>query len=260
MRERKRYSRGSLTVEAILVLPLCLMVLIVFMSFFHVMQLQLQLQNALNQTLQQQALIAGTKEDRDASYLAAEGEFLLLCETGHVDFDRVEWGAVGLHLFLTEEEDVLQGTLLYRIQLPFLSGLGGQLLCVQQGQSRIWSGVAYEDSQSETEYVYYTEYGTVYHRYLDCTYLKLSIHPVTVEELPAARNRSGSRYTPCELCADEPVADCYYITEQGDRYHTGLGCSALTRYIRTIPVEEIAQIGRRECSRCAKRSGQNDSS
>lgn len=245
--------RGSLTVETILVLPLCLMVLIVFMNFFQLLVLQLQLQNALNQTLQQQALMAGVKEDGEVSYLGAEGEFLLLCEADGVEFDQIEWGVAGLHLLLTEEDSVLQGTLLYRVQLPFLSGWGSQLLCVQQGQSRIWNGISYQESETCTEYAYYTEYGTVYHRYLDCTYLKLSIHSITEEALPSARNRNGSRYTICELCGEEEDTGCFYITEQGDRYHTSLNCSSLTRYIRTIPIEEVSTLGFGECSRCEKR-------
>lgn len=253
MMERRQCSKGSLTVETILVLPLCLMVLILFMNFFYLLQLQLQLQNALNQTVQQQALTAGVEEDGEASYLAAEGEFLLLCQNGGVDFDRVEWGAAGLHLFLAEHESVLQGTLLYRVKLPFLSGWGSQMLCVQQGQSRIWRGSSYQHIEADTEYAYYTEYGTVYHRYLDCTHLKLSIRPVTEEGLSSARNRYGGRYYPCELCGEDEVQSSFYITEQGERYHTGLDCSALTRYIKTVPIEEISELGFRQCSRCEKR-------
>ncbi len=247
------YTRGSLTVETILVLPPCLMVLIIFMNFFSLLQLQLQLQNALNQTIQQQALMAGVEEDGNASYLAAEGEFLLLCQVDGVNFEQVEWGMAGLHLFLTEKDSVLQGTLLYRVKLPFLSGWGSQLICVQQGQSRIWRGCSYQQLEAEAEYVYYTEYGTVYHRYLDCTHLKLSIRPVTEQALPSARNRNGGRYYLCELCGDESAEDCFYITEQGDRYHTGLDCSALTRYIKTIPAQEVSELGFGLCSRCEKR-------
>ncbi len=252
--ERLQHSRGSLTVETILVLPLCLMVLIIVMSFFQLLQLQLQLQNALNQTIQQQALTAGVEEDGDASYLAAEGEFLLLCQTGGVSFEQVEWGAAGLHLFLTEHESVLQGTLVYRVNLPFLSGWGSQLLCVQQGQSRIWRGRSCQHGESDTRYAYYTEYGTVYHRYLDCTHLKLSIRPVTEEGLAFARNQYGGKYSLCELCGEDKGESSFYITAQGDRYHTGLDCSALTRYIKTIPIEEISELGMRQCSRCEKRN------
>ncbi len=249
----QKSARGSLTVETILVLPVCLMVVIIFMCFFQLLQLQLQLQNALNQTLQQQALMAGVKEDGEASYLGAEGEFLLLCETDGVDFDQIEWGMAGLHLLLTEEDSVLQGTLLYRVQLPFLSGWNSQLLCVQQGENRIWRGISYEESADCTEYAYYTENGTVYHRYLDCTHLTLSIHSITEEALSSARNQDGGRYTPCELCAEEEESGSFYITEQGDRYHTSLDCPSLTRYIKTIPIEEVSTLGLRECSRCEKR-------
>lgn len=256
--KRKWNLRGSLTVETILVLPLCLMVLVIFMTFFQVLRMEIQLQNALEQTLQHQALLIGTKKEAEVSYIEAEGEFLLLCQTEGVDFDRIEWGAAGLHLLLSvEDKTVLQGTLLYRVRLPFLSSLRGQLFCVQHGHCRIWSGSSYTKETTSAEYGYYTEYGTVYHIYLDCTYLKLSIRQVTEEELPSVRNRSGGRYYPCELCGEKTAQSGYYITEQGDRYHTSLSCSALTRYIKTVPIDQASELGLHVCSRCEKRINQN---
>lgn len=254
--KRRQMTAGSLTVETILVMPLCIMVIVIFFSFFQILQLQLKLQSALEQTVQQQAIYAGTQEDGSYSYLGAEGEFLALCQSNQVDFSAVELGAVGLHLLLNEEaNETLEGTLIYRMQLPFLSFLSGQLLCVQSTICRIWSGIELSMADDGTEMVYYTEYGRVLHRYVDCSYLKLSISPISEAALPMARNAEGKRYKACELCGGEPIAEVYYITEDGDRFHSRLTCPGLSRYIKTASIEQAQERGLPFCSRCEKRSG-----
>ncbi len=247
-------EKGSLTVEAILVLPLCMMVIVGLMTCFPLLRLQLQLQSVLVQTVQMQAVYAGTQEEGDASWLGAEGELLALCQKEQVDLDQVTAGMLGLHLFLdTEGNEVLHAILTYQFQLPFLSGRLGRVTCVQQCRCRIWNGTVYVENPDTEHLVYYTEYGTVYHTYLDCTYLKLSIHQIPVNQLPDARNEAGARYRACELCGKDAVKDGYYITTQGDCYHTRLTCPGLSRYIKTVELETVLEQGMRECSRCARR-------
>lgn len=244
---------GSLTVETILALPLCLMVLVIWMTYFPLLRLQLQLQSALVQIVQMQAVYTGAQQT-EASWLGAEGELLALCWKEQVELDQIPMGVAGMHLrFISEGETVLCGTLTYQFQLPFLSGSLGRLPCVQQCRCRIWNGTAAPEHAAQGDLVYYTEYGAVYHTYLDCTYLRLSIHPVSKQQLGMARNEAGAKYRQCEICGEEPVKTQYYITEQGDRYHTRLTCPGLSRYINTADRETLQEQGMGECSRCRKR-------
>ncbi len=117
-------EKGSLTVEAILVLPLCMMVIVGLMTCFPLLRLQLQLQSVLVQTVQMQAVYAGTQEEGDASWLGAEGELLALCQKEQVDLDQVTAGMLGLHLFLdTEGNEVLHAILTYQFQPDVVSGM-----------------------------------------------------------------------------------------------------------------------------------------
>ena len=102
-------EKGSLTVEAILVLPLCMMVIVGLMTCFPLLRLQLQLQSVLVQTVQMQAVYAGTQEEGDASWLGAEGELLALCQKEQVDLDQVTAGVATrmaeMYLLLGGEND-----------------------------------------------------------------------------------------------------------------------------------------------------------
>jgi len=114
---------------------------------------------------------------------------------------------------------------------------------------KTWTG--YEKSgfgTSEDETVYVTATGMVYHRDYHCTYLDLSIHMVSKEELEGLRNDSGGKYYPCEHCGGGWGG--VYITDSGDRYHGSLSCSALKRTVYAVPLSEAA--GKGACSKCGQ--------
>lgn len=120
---------------------------------------------------------------------------------------------------------------------------------------RAWSGrdgyVKEEDEEEEKEpeeLVYVTETGTVYHRNLQCSYLKLSIRTVLTSSLDSLRNSGGGKYYPCERCGGS-VSGSAYVTTYGDRYHGSLECSTLKRTVNTVPLEE-AKNTKRPCSKC----------
>ena len=56
-------------------------------------------------------------------------------------------------------------------------------------------------------------------------------------------------YTACRLCGGEPgLFSYYYVTEEGERYHTSLSCSGLKRTVYLVRLSEAE--GRTACSRC----------
>ena len=79
--------------------------------------------------------------------------------------------------------------------------------------------------------VYLTETGTVYHRSLDCSYLKLTISKVLYRDLANLRNSSGGKYKMCERCRHGITpqdGEEVYITIYGDCYHKSHTCAGLS--------------------------------
>ena len=100
----------------------------------------------------------------------------------------------------------------------------------------------------QEEMVYMTQSGQVFHRDLNCTYIRLSIHQAEGGSVDGLRNRYGERYHACELCSfgQQPAA-VVYVTDTGSRYHNLGSCSGLRRTVRLVPESEA---GCRACSRC----------
>lgn len=97
------------------------------------------------------------------------------------------------------------------------------------------------------EKVFVTAHGTVYHKSLKCTHLRLSVEQTTVTQAEARRNRYGAKYYACSCCKSG-VGAAVYITDTGNRYHARLSCSGLKRTIREIPLSEAGK--RKACSKC----------
>jgi len=117
---------------------------------------------------------------------------------------------------------------------------------------RKWTGYNVTSSSSETledEYVYITRTGYSYHRSRSCSHLKVTIKAISSDEVNSARNKSGSRYRPCERCGGSGTG-ILFITPDGDRYHSDAACSGLKRDIRTVRLSEVG--GRTPCSECCR--------
>ncbi len=98
------------------------------------------------------------------------------------------------------------------------------------------------------ELVYVTEYGSVYHRSLGCSHLRLNIRSVDSSRISSERANDGSKYYPCEHCASKGGTPAVlYITDDGNRYHSTLSCSNLKRTIREVPLSEVSLP---PCSEC----------
>lgn len=129
-------------------------------------------------------------------------------------------------------------------------GIPEQLL-VNRARTHAWTGFAVGSVAGEAEerMVYVTETGTVYHLSRSCTHLDLSIQAVSAEQVGDCRNTAGAIYQACEYCGQRfSSLETYYITKEGDRYHTSLGCSGLKRTVYEIPISQVG--GKRACSRC----------
>ena len=114
-----------------------------------------------------------------------------------------------------------------------------------------WSGYQSGGIEGEdAQIVYMTENGIVYHEDYNCSYLRLSIRYIPLDELDGVRNESGGKYHACDKCVIGSAMTGIYITENGGKYHNSLSCSGLKRTIHAVKRSETGGAG--ACSRCSK--------
>lgn len=155
-------QKGSLTVEAALVLPFFLMILLAFFSFSDRYAQAAELQSAVAAEAKTIGVLQG------AAGLENSGKIVIR--------QRVK------------AEEILK--------VPFVSEeyITGRAVC------RAWIG--FRGLEEEESKVYITPGGNVYHLYADCTHLDLSIRQVTFQYAVAAENKYGENYRKCELCEE----------------------------------------------------------
>lgn len=134
----------------------------------------------------------------------------------------------------------------YKVE-PIFSVTGRSLRLSNQFYTKMWTGYSVQSNNKEG-YVYITEYGSVYHLTTDCTHLKLSVRSVPQELVAKERNDYGERYESCEKCYTGVLQKSYYITEKGDKYHELLTCSGLKRTVTCVPEKVVKDW--KMCEKC----------
>lgn len=263
-------ERGSMTIEAAVVLPVFLIALLSILYMAYIFFVQLSLIGPLHETGRRLArdlylyelTEEGGREDpsvlqellvKTMSVTAAKAVFVNLAGKEWLESAGIEGGSTGISFVgssLPDEDKMVDLVIRYRMQIPFrLISLPG--FSITQ-RCRVHGWVGYDPAASaageeEEQMVYVTETGSVYHLYLTCSHLHLSIRAVGYWEIEGLRNSSGAKYYPCEKCGAVHT-DTVYITDDGNRYHSCTSCSGLKRGIREIPISEVGELPL--CSRC----------
>lgn len=242
--------QGGFTLEAAVILPLAACFFVSILFFFRIMQIQLIVQNALDDTGRQLAVYASGD---DAAVNLAVAEVLFLKELGEQEIaDEYIWGGkLGISLLASEfdgQEVCVKAN--YLIRLPIQIFWTRNFAMEQHADCRKWSGWNPDGgSDSEGQWVYITETGSVYHSTSACSHLELSVHAVLREQIAELRSEDGAKYYKCRECGkQEDTGGIVYITNQGNRYHNDLNCSGIKRTIYTVRLSDVGE--RRRCSRC----------
>lgn len=208
------FSKGSMTVEASLVLPFLLCAVTALLYLFSFTSVQAKESRKLTERAELLAVTAGQSYDADPY----------------------------IRLFDTD-----------LVTLPFPALLPGRKIVTREVVVRAWVGYTGESFQNHAgeTIVYITPTGTAYHRSRDCTYLRFSIRQVDAGDLSGERNLSGGKYTPCIYCVRKGWSGgTAYITDYGSSYHSSAGCQGLKRTVTAVPLSEVQ--GRHACSRCGR--------
>lgn len=266
--------------EAAFVFPMVLFALLVFMGFFTALQVQGEMNKALQYAVRKLAMQSGaaavlTLTDNDGDEDSSDGDddddsaslAALLTDTTAVARGRrltvnylknngcwtewIEGGTAGISFASSSASgDYVYLCADYTISLPVSFWGIGELPVTQAVRSRKWTGRSGTgDADDGDVWVYVTASGSAYHRSLGCSYLDLSIQTVELSDVPDLRNKSGGRYYACS-CMDDADEDLelVYITDYGTEYHASLDCSALKRTIYKIRLSEAGSY--HACSKC----------
>lgn len=262
---------ASLTVEAAIVLPLFLFFCSNVLWLFEMVRFQSSMLLALHDAGQQvstyafcaehAADLAGLGEDFALPAGAAEGA---LFTEGFVRNETAEKlsavhavaGGTGGISYLQSEYDLANGTVLlaadYQFR-PFVPVIApAKVLAQTLVYCHLWTGYqkpADGKGDADDAIVYVTPTGEVYHRDRNCTYLKPSVQQVAASALEQARNSSGGRYYPCEVCHPKKTG-ILFVTRSGNRYHSRLDCPSLKRTANAVTLKWAVEHGYRACSKC----------
>ena len=172
-------------------------------------------------------------------------------------------GLNGVHTFLSsymEEDDEVDIILNYNIKLPLAFINLDDFHIVQRVKLRSWTGyrpapkfavVANNEEDQNEEMVYIAETGNVYHTSNNCSHIRLSIRNAPYNQVKDLRNKSGGKYSRCNICwSSNEAVNSVYITTSGDRYHSNKNCSGLKRTVTEVSISQVS--GRSLCKRCGK--------
>lgn len=248
--------RGSMTVEAALVLPLFCFFVISMGNAIEIIRLhgnlEVALWNAGRQISVYGALPEGQQGSADhrleavaVSYTYVKEQIEEQLGEEYLEMSPLDGGSDGLQFLESDiEGDIYTINMTYRIAgISQLSGFK-KFRMANRYYGHMWNGYEIPEAEDE-EYIYVTENGRVYHTNRECTHIRLSVR--VVEATEALRE-----YRPCEKCTDKiphPTGGLlFFVSENGECYHSRRDCPGLKRTVQKIPKEEAFKY--EVCSRC----------
>ncbi|MCR5102502.1 MAG: pilus assembly protein [Butyrivibrio sp.] len=257
-------ASASITVEAAMIMPLFIFFFLNILGAFNILRLNCDVQAAIHQAgnkVMIQAFDAKSALGSDDSSGAGEafigtsfvaGKVKKYLGNDYLKNSRINGGISFAQSKILLNNDYIDIVATYKVS-PYIKFPGFKEFNVQNRYyGHAFTGYDIEHglhtSEIEEEIVYITENGTVYHRDINCSYLKPSIKSVSKSEVSKKRNKDGSKYYKCEYCGKKAAKGELYITDYGNRYHTKRDCPGLKRSIFPVRISEVG--GRGPCSKC----------
>ncbi len=247
-------TKGSLTIEASLAIPIFLFALIAIIYLMEMLAMQMcvriGMHSAIESLCEESSLLwSVSTNEMEEMIVEAIGEEKLeksIIVDGKNGIDCSE-----SEISVTSGVITLRATYVLKLPLPQFGDIG--LTYQEEMTSKAWIGYVSGITNNQEQVVYITDNASVYHTDLACTHLALDISAVSYEGLDNLRNEYGEIYSGCSKCigeVDEGTLDngIVYICNTGSHYHSSLSCSGLTRTIYEVSLSEV--IGMGICSRC----------
>ncbi len=253
-------SRGSLTVETAMILPIFLWVMCFLIYFSKVIGIDSAINNAIYNAGREMALysysidnLIGDSEIAEIVEYGIDNGYVkqsIKSQLGNEFFEYadIENGINGINLMLSRyDEELIDITAYYYVNLPFgIIGDDNRVKLVSKCRVRKWTGYEYDENGNIEFMVYVTPNGQVYHMTSTCSHIEIFTTKVSRTSVKNMRNTNGDKYTECSICK-KSTSDVY-ITQTGNKYHTDKYCSGIKRTVFRVPLWSVRDKGR--CSRC----------
>lgn len=246
---------GAITLEASLIVPLFLVVLLMMLSAGEILMIHGQIAHGLKEAachtaVSEYAVSRNSKKVAGVLINSPKAEFLSHVNRRFMDQSCVIGGSLGVVIKKeTEgnEEITLIANYAIRKKMPFLFPFFGQF--TQKIRQKSMTGYVPRGDEIKEGIVYVTPNEGVYHTDLSCTHLSLSI---SVEDDVETYLAGKTSYKECEKCSKyyQGTVHCLYIPKEGDAYHTDIGCSGLKRTVSQVDRSSLK--GVQPCQRCGK--------
>lgn len=256
--ETSASASGIITVEAALALSAFIIFFAGFLSIFGVLDNQIKIRYAAEQTAEEMALaVPITETFGDDESILQELPLSYLGGYALLQKNMPEETSDEINGFLLLSDCFADGDVVlnieYQDKLLFVPKAFTNQLLKQRVVRRAWTGRSLspegEEAGAGDIYVYITDNASVYHTTTACSHLSLSIEKVSFAGLASKRNKNGGKYYACERCCGEIIPETVYITENGVRYHSDINCGGLTRNIKRV---KLSSIFLPPCQRCGK--------
>lgn len=261
-------SKGSVTLEAAISLMAFLMIAVFVIGFISIIKIQYRMQVEINDVVKNisanqyyiskigkyisenekvKQIKDKTKLSNDQIALAkntAGDAYMLQKLKANIELQEdVPYGISMLNdLGSSLSEDKVDFIVGYNLTLPYFKK---SFYITQRGKMKCWTGV---DITKEQEIVYIAETGTVYHTTTSCSALIVKISKTTYSI--ATDGSEGRKYKKCLICGKDDIAgeEGVFVTNNGNKYHTSIGCSGLKRTIIEKNKDEVGDMP--ACSKC----------
>lgn len=265
-------QKASYTIEAAVIMPLFITLMVFGIFIFRVLQVQSGVQQSINVASRTMSVAlgnlanAGTSDtdvdtrgtDPTLKGKLSEGALIgaVAAKTAvemterHVPIEFIDGGAAGFN-FIGSSFEGNYVDIKVDYQMTFPVGLLGQYTfdVTQRARTRKWVGYDKNEDTTDSKYVFITEKGERYHMNYHCTYLNPSVHRLPIEELEAARNKGGAKYYRCERCKGKTTKGFVFITDYGTSFHGDINCSEIKHNIKKVLYEEVKD-AMPACSKC----------
>jgi hypothetical protein len=229
-------KKGGLTAEAAIASLITMLALLSVLLVFVAMKKQVAITRVMYEACEDVKIYTGTLDKPQAvAAIIADSKVR-----------AVSKGVGNAHFTAVIKDGALHYSGGFRLKIPFFK-LGTEGIYLKRTLIiELFDGNSEEE---DAHYVYITKYGTVYHEFLTCKHLNITIIGIPASEIAGHRNKNGGKYKPCEYCASKKGEGTVYITPEGDRYHTKKDCRGLLRNIRKVKLSDVIDT-HAPCSDC----------
>ncbi len=248
-------KKASLTLEAAVVVPLFLLGICALFLVFDLFRVQALVKTSLNESAQELGMYAYAVEEGESAPVDVFSSLACAAYAKANLPDLGSWTTVSLvGTYVTDEKLYLVANVTYKIPMAVFPL---PAIHVRNRSSvRMWTGNQGDNDAGQlsqgTVMVYVSDYESVYHTSASCTYLDITVHSCSQDDIGSIRNAYGSKYKVCEKCGNIQGNGTVYYTEKGDHYHLSESCSGLKRSVKLVPQSSVAHL--RECTRCQGRA------